>query len=500
MAPQTAGTPAPLELPSLLELIEEAAELSRSSTLEGDRTVAAALGDVVRAVEDVFSSGGFLQGGFICIDSEGVPEPSGAGLGHGLDVRSIETIYCSLLELFDTCPEVVKSLSRALLNLLDDLEAAASRGAADATWMRVALILLQSPLNLDSQFAEACLPRLLAAFATLQPAQHDTLTQWLQHYPADIFGARLVRPVQRFITNSISPQRRNARAGVDESVIAAAKLLSSLHQANEAAELVPHTEFYNSALSDSLNLKEEYIRWIQLREGDELELMSFCQRPFLLTSEAKSRILQRELFKEEYGMFVQDAESRTHWFNMNSRESDLEFQLVGVILGLAIYNNVLLDVHLPRAAWKKLLGLAPTLPDLVEALPALGKGLANPLAYEGDDVESVFCCNFQVDHTRRTGSVAPSTSCTAASTSRSRRPTASCTCSCTRSGCWSAPSRGTSARLRWASTWCAAARRSTCSASRSSSCWYAGSPTSTLRRLRSARSTTGATALRTPPS
>jgi hypothetical protein len=34
-----------------------------------------------------------------------------------------------------------------------------------------------------------------------------------------------------------------------------------------------------------------------------------------------------------------------------------EFELVGSILGLACYNNVIVDAHLPLPAYKKLIGL-----------------------------------------------------------------------------------------------------------------------------------------------
>ena len=35
-------------------------------------------------------------------------------------------------------------------------------------------------------------------------------------------------------------------------------------------------------------------------------------------------------------------ESRTYWFNAASVETDEEFMLIGLVLGLAIYNAVLL--------------------------------------------------------------------------------------------------------------------------------------------------------------
>ena len=58
-------------------------------------------------------------------------------------------------------------------------------------------------------------------------------------------------------------------------------------------------------------------------------------------------------------MFVPGDESRTHWFAPAAADlegQEQEFELVGATLGLAIYNGIILDVHLPQAAYKKLLG------------------------------------------------------------------------------------------------------------------------------------------------
>jgi hypothetical protein len=39
----------------------------------------------------------------------------------------------------------------------------------------------------------------------------------------------------------------------------------------------------------------------------------------------------------------------------------MKFELIGIILGLAIFNNVILDVKFPKVVYKKLLGISPDL-------------------------------------------------------------------------------------------------------------------------------------------
>ena len=57
--------------------------------------------------------------------------------------------------------------------------------------------------------------------------------------------------------------------------------------------------------------------------------------------------------------------------------------LIGLVLGLAIYNAVLLDFPLPQALYRKLLGQGCTLRDLSDMDPTLGRSLSFLLAYDG---------------------------------------------------------------------------------------------------------------------
>ncbi|GFR49164.1 hypothetical protein Agub_g11185, partial [Astrephomene gubernaculifera] len=277
-------------------------------------------------------------------------------------------------------------------------------------------------------------------------------------------------------------------------VLAAVRVLAGLHAANERAGCkLPFTEFHNPQLSAAVNLRREYILWLQAADGRSpppplslptgdggstqhhhhhphatTPLVSLCQTPCLLTPEAKSRILQgeahlqkeaemsasarealmqglhpaasvfldiavrrssllrdaaqqlagrpphhlkrplrvtfvsqgvpeegvdqggvsreffqllvSEIFQPQYGMFTYNEESRTFWFNpasacLEEAGAVAEWRLVGALLGLAIYNGIILDVHFPQAVYKKLLGEPVGLPDLTEAFPSLGRSL-----------------------------------------------------------------------------------------------------------------------------
>jgi len=110
------------------------------------------------------------------------------------------------------------------------------------------------------------------------------------------------------------------------------------------------------------------------------------------------QLFVEEIFDPKYGMFSYDEETRQVWFNPFSLENENQYQLVGMILGLAIYNGVILDLHLPLVVYKKLLGQKPTFEDLKGLRPTMARGLQQLLDYNGDDVEDTFCLTFQTDH------------------------------------------------------------------------------------------------------
>ncbi|EGD73225.1 ubiquitin protein ligase E3A [Salpingoeca rosetta] len=109
------------------------------------------------------------------------------------------------------------------------------------------------------------------------------------------------------------------------------------------------------------------------------------------------QLLIRELFDPKYGMFVYHEETRFFYFSTSSLEAPDEYRLLGMLLGLAMYNRVILDVHFPFVVYKKLRGEAVGLEDLAEFNPELARGLKQLLDYPGDDVEDVFCRTFSVE-------------------------------------------------------------------------------------------------------
>ena len=108
------------------------------------------------------------------------------------------------------------------------------------------------------------------------------------------------------------------------------------------------------------------------------------------------QLIVKELFDPNFAMFNYYESQRLYWFNPDTIDSGINFELIGKILGLAIYNSIILDVHLPMVTYKKILGRKTSIKDLEEFDPELVKGLQSMLEFDGN-VEEVFCKSFYVE-------------------------------------------------------------------------------------------------------
>ncbi|SPO05769.1 related to E3 ubiquitin protein ligase [Cephalotrichum gorgonifer] len=122
-------------------------------------------------------------------------------------------------------------------------------------------------------------------------------------------------------------------------------------------------------------------------------------------------LLVREVFNPDNGMFIYEEDSDYCYFNPHCFETSDQFFLVGVVMGLAIYNSTILDIPLPPFTFRKLLATGPSPPagsaahpkpvlsygidDLAEIRPQLASGLRQLLEYDGN-VEDTFSLDFTI--------------------------------------------------------------------------------------------------------
>ncbi|XP_018560806.1 probable E3 ubiquitin-protein ligase HERC4 isoform X2 [Anoplophora glabripennis] len=123
--------------------------------------------------------------------------------------------------------------------------------------------------------------------------------------------------------------------------------------------------------------------------GEEAEDAGGVTKEFFL-------LLLREILDPKYGMFKEYEETRTIWFAENSFEDNDVYFLIGMILGLAIYNFTIIDIPFPLALYKKLLSEPIGLSDLKGLSPMMANSLQSLLDYEGNDMQDVFSLSFDI--------------------------------------------------------------------------------------------------------
>ncbi|KAI8064399.1 hypothetical protein BC940DRAFT_306156 [Gongronella butleri] len=385
--------------------------------------------------------------------------------------------------------------------------------------MNAIMILFQCPVYIDVLYPNNLLTELCEFIGNIEPQFQDILCEYLVWDPAagqlsptiltsllSVFHHMIqVRLLMR--TSSTS----NISLNADPMVMDVTRCLSMIYRLNEKHHFVAYTEFYNDAINEQLEIKEDFPNY------KDHKGFSFCDYPFILNPVVKADILKiesvyqmrhelqdaffralfqgvnspylvlevrrdhliedtlrqledkaihdlkkqlrvqfvgeegvdeggvqkeffqlmiRELFDARYAMFQFYDESRLCWFTTHlaavasapttaeeideideidengekgeNGENDAstmhhderltlsEYKLLGLLIGLAVYNGVILDLHFPLALYKKLMGRPVDLHDLKQLDPSLGHGLEQLLQHPMDETASLDH-HFQVD-------------------------------------------------------------------------------------------------------
>lgn len=110
----------------------------------------------------------------------------------------------------------------------------------------------------------------------------------------------------------------------------------------------------------------------------------------------------RELFNPAFGMFKFNEDVQLYWFNGSTFEPNINFELVGTLMGLAMYNNMFVDMPVVPACYKILLDKEPDLHDLAKWQPETAKSLQYILDYDENKndnkkLEDIVWRSFTVD-------------------------------------------------------------------------------------------------------
>ncbi|KAK0640927.1 hypothetical protein B0T16DRAFT_357198 [Cercophora newfieldiana] len=110
------------------------------------------------------------------------------------------------------------------------------------------------------------------------------------------------------------------------------------------------------------------------------------------------RMAIAEALNPDYGAFTVDEVTRMTWFVPGSMEPEWKFELVGLLVSLAVYNGLTLPVTFPKALYRKLLGKPITeLHHIADGWPEKASGLTKLLEWDEKDglVEDVFTLTYE---------------------------------------------------------------------------------------------------------
>ncbi|KAL6046302.1 HECT domain-containing protein, partial [Balamuthia mandrillaris] len=461
--PKASATPAPTAMASDIPTLD----LEEIRALVEEAKISSNYTPLIRLLGSRFSTPESLGFSFLLNGSPPTEETS------NLNFEAIAEFY----QLIQALPNssVLNILMGAQERLLGNMKISAPR-LVTAESLRPLFIVLENPLLMNPDYHKSILGPLFLCVGAMPAHSRDILVNWWKNFTVDHLRTVLVM-VQQYITFRILQPPFIPSLQEDLYIPAATRVLSLLYAASEEGKTIPYNEFYNDLVNERMeikDLKDDFSNW-RNQTG-----FSFCDYPFVLNPDTKSKILQleslveqqllrreafrqtvfmnvlsapalvfkirrenliqdslseisrhdpadlkkelrvhfvgeeaideggvqkeffqlilREIFDPKYGMFTYNEDTRVYWFNSNSTDF-LEFELIGIILGLAIYNGVILDVHFPFIIYKKLCDdHTPTMDDLAGINPGLAHGLRKLLEYPGDDVEDVFAMNFQITY------------------------------------------------------------------------------------------------------
>jgi hypothetical protein len=110
------------------------------------------------------------------------------------------------------------------------------------------------------------------------------------------------------------------------------------------------------------------------------------------------RLAIAECLNPDFGAFTLFERTHMAWFSPGSVVDDWKYELVGMLVSLAVYNGLTLPVTFPKALYRKLLGEPVTeLHHIADGWPYLASSLTTLLEWDEKDggIEDVFCLSYE---------------------------------------------------------------------------------------------------------
>ncbi|KAF8931180.1 hypothetical protein BGZ58_007787 [Dissophora ornata] len=223
----------------------------------------------------------------------------------------------------------------------------------------------------------------------------DALTQMSAHYEDACVRHALADHAQRLLPDTMTASAREFQKGIRAGSSPYLVLeLSRAHLVEEA---------FDQITKKHADLKKP-LKVAFVDVGEEGMDQGGVTKEFF-------QIMVEKVFDSQFGLFKELEEGRSWWFEgildgssqveMSEKDTRIrlvECELVGILVGLALYNGVILGVRFPTVVYRKLLGWEVGLDSFIESFPALGHGLEQMLTWTDGDVYDVFMREFEISY------------------------------------------------------------------------------------------------------
>lgn len=199
---------------------------------------------------------------------------------------------------------------------------------------------------------------------------------------------------QILATDSAIQQQNAAENSIYQSLVPLPFLTSGVIVANPYLVL---SVSRNSILQESVNLlcsrnqnPSEFKKPLKVNfEGEEaIDAGQGMKKEFFL-------LLLKEMLDKKFGMFTEYEETNTIWFNpgeVTDKEDLVMYNLIGIVCGLAIYNQVIIYLPFPLTLYRKLLNETLNIEDLNSLDPLLVKNLKEIIntSYNEQEFDAIY--------------------------------------------------------------------------------------------------------------
>lgn len=218
----------------------------------------------------------------------------------------------------------------------------------------------------------------------------------LVHY----FRAMNYSVMSKFYETALSHERHWKTIEVASTVAVSPDDAQRMHTATQSYLLIVVRR--EDVLRDALDQlwkreKRELMRPLKvimgMHEGEEGVDHGGVQQEFF-------RVALIEALNPDFGVFtVSDAHNYSSWFQPGCLEPLYKFELLGLLVSLAVYNGLTLAVNFPLALYMKLLDIkVKTTDDIRVGWPELARGFDELLAWDDGDVGDMFMRTYEFSY------------------------------------------------------------------------------------------------------